>query len=134
YVVFFHIWQATTMGAEPGLGLRIGLGWAVGGGPAVVVFIVLSGFLLNLPLARTGELDGGLGGFWRRRAWRILPAYWVALGLSAIFVTRIAPHLFADPRMYAHHMWSENPSWGLLTHLCLVHNLWADSFLAFNGP
>lgn len=33
YVVFFHIWQATTMGAEPGLGLRIGLGWAVGGGP-----------------------------------------------------------------------------------------------------
>jgi len=51
---------------------------------AVPVFIVLSGFVLMLPVARRadGALAGGAAGFLRRRARRILPPYYAALALS----------------------------------------------------
>jgi len=49
---------------------------------AVVVFIVLSGFCLAAGPARAGWRLGGIREFARRRAWRILPAYWAALAFS----------------------------------------------------
>jgi peptidoglycan/LPS O-acetylase OafA/YrhL len=49
---------------------------------AVVVFIVLSGFSLALSPARHGWRLDGVSRFARRRARRILPAYWAALALS----------------------------------------------------
>ena len=61
---------------------------------AVVAFIVLSGYCLMLPVLRAG--DGRPRGSWRsfftRRAWRILPPYWLAmlvtLGLIATALGR----------------------------------------------
>ncbi len=55
-----------------------------GGGihPGVIVFIVLSGFCIHLPQARSAKVLEETG-FWKfyaiRRAVRILPIYWVAL-------------------------------------------------------
>lgn len=57
-------------------------GWFIYGRFAVVVFIVLSGFSLALSPARNGWRLDGLSQFARRRARRILPAYWAALALS----------------------------------------------------
>src|SRR3954467_12743535 len=53
--------------------------WFIYGRFAVVVFIVLSGFSLALSPARHGWRLDGLARFARRRARRILPAYWAAL-------------------------------------------------------
>ncbi|MBU2664907.1 acyltransferase [Actinoplanes bogorensis] len=60
------------------------LGWLIHGRLAVVVFITLSGFSLALAPARNGWLV-----YARRRARRILPAYWAALALS--FLIAAAP-------------------------------------------
>ena len=49
---------------------------------AVVVFIVLSGFCLAAGPALAGWRLDGIREFARRRAWRILPAYWAALAFS----------------------------------------------------
>jgi peptidoglycan/LPS O-acetylase OafA/YrhL len=57
-------------------------GWFIYGRFAVVVFIVLSGFSLALSPARHGWRLDGISGFARRRARRILPAYWAALAFS----------------------------------------------------
>src|SRR6478752_4047701 len=59
-------------------------GWFIYGRFAVVVFIVLSGFSLALSPARRGWRLDGISRFARRRAWRILPAYWAALAFSLV--------------------------------------------------
>lgn len=53
---------------------------------AVVVFIVLSGFCLAAGPAGRGWQMSSVAEFARRRAWRILPAYWAALAFS-MFMT-----------------------------------------------
>ena len=58
---------------------------------AVVVFIVLSGFSLALAPARHGWRLDGIGRFARRRAARIVPAYWAALAFSLAVAWLILP-------------------------------------------
>lgn len=54
---------------------------------AVDLFIVLSGFCLMIPVVREGgTLKGGVLRFFKRRAWRILPAYYFAVGLSLLLI------------------------------------------------
>jgi peptidoglycan/LPS O-acetylase OafA/YrhL len=48
------------------------------------MFIVLSGFSLGLTPARSGWKLKSVGTYAHRRAWRILPPYWAALGFSLI--------------------------------------------------
>jgi peptidoglycan/LPS O-acetylase OafA/YrhL len=60
----------------------------VAGGEAVIVFFVISGFLLYRPFAAARAAGGSrpsTGRYARRRALRILPGYWTALTLLAIF-------------------------------------------------
>lgn len=57
---------------------------------AVSVFIVLSGFCLCLPVADAGgQIEGGVLHFFRRRARRILPPYYAALGLSLALIASV---------------------------------------------
>lgn len=57
---------------------------------AVALFIVLSGFCLMLPVVRReGVLQGGAWQFFKRRARRILPPYYFALGLSLLMIWTI---------------------------------------------
>jgi peptidoglycan/LPS O-acetylase OafA/YrhL len=93
---------------------------------AVAVFIVLSGYLLMLPVARRADrrIPGGTGGYLRRRARRILPTYYAALALSAGL-------LLAFP-------WLLRPgdlTWGsILWHAALLHNLSPRWVQSINGP
>jgi peptidoglycan/LPS O-acetylase OafA/YrhL len=84
FVVFHHMWLAVW----PGFPSDNGPWWLGGllyGHLAVAVFIVVSGVSLALvPLSEGTRLRGGMRHFVRRRAWRILPAYWVALIFSTI--------------------------------------------------
>jgi peptidoglycan/LPS O-acetylase OafA/YrhL len=60
----------------------------VAGGEAVIVFFVISGFLLYRPYVSahtTGRPRPATARYARRRALRILPAYWTALTVLAIF-------------------------------------------------
>lgn len=86
YVVIFHIgfevWGR--YGAPTGVVRLLALPFA-SGHLAVSVFIVLSGFSLMLPVARKGyHLPWGAWGFYWRRARRILPPYYFAIGLSLL--------------------------------------------------
>jgi peptidoglycan/LPS O-acetylase OafA/YrhL len=61
---------------------------AVAGGQAPMLFFAISGFLLYRPWVaarHAGRRGPGTGRFLRRRALRILPAYWVVLTLLAIY-------------------------------------------------
>jgi len=48
-----------------------------------VFFLALSGFSLALAPARNRWRTGSVAQFAGRRAWRILPPYWAALGVEA---------------------------------------------------
>jgi peptidoglycan/LPS O-acetylase OafA/YrhL len=84
FVVLHHMWLT----AWPDFPTDTGpwwLGWLLYGHMAVAIFIVVSGFSLALiPMRNGGRLSGGVRRFLRRRAWRILPAYWAALILSVL--------------------------------------------------
>lgn len=84
YVVFHHLIAdgIPTLLAPPSYLIFLRFGHE-----AVVFFIVLSGFVLTLPLVNLAEkkFPDGLVGFIKRRARRILPAYFVALLFLPIF-------------------------------------------------
>jgi peptidoglycan/LPS O-acetylase OafA/YrhL len=86
---------------------------------AVSIFIVLSGYSLGLPVGRSPErqLSGGFLGYLRRRARRILPAYYAATAISAGVVFLIA-------RAKEGPSSSELSGGSIATHLLLIHNLW----------
>ena len=98
FVVLHHMWLAMWPGYPQNLGPSW-LGWLLYGHLAVAVFIVVSGFSLALaPLRHGGTLQGGLGRFIRRRAWRILPPYWAALVLSVVVMAAaVDPATFDGP-------------------------------------
>ena len=95
---------ATRLGHLPGLdgirGVAVlsvllfhgGVSWAPGGFLGVDVFFVLSGFLITSLLieewGRTGAV--GLGGFWVRRARRLLPGLLVLVAGAAVYAWLIA--------------------------------------------
>jgi peptidoglycan/LPS O-acetylase OafA/YrhL len=86
YVVLYHIF----LRAWPGYGYPGASHapfWAVWfsyGRAAVAIFIVLSGFSLGLGPARSGWRLKSIATYAHRRAWRILPPYWAALGFSLV--------------------------------------------------
>ena len=84
FVVLHHIWL-TSWPTFPTVTGPWWLGWLLYGHMAVAVFIVVSGFSLALaPMHNGVRLSGGVRRFLRRRAWRIIPAYWAALILSVL--------------------------------------------------
>lgn len=62
----------------------------VAGHLSVTVFIVISGFCLALPVIdQGGTLRGGLAGFLKRRARRILPPYYAAVVLCLLLIATV---------------------------------------------
>lgn len=104
------------------------------GSSAVPIFIVLSGYCLMLPLAQrnTQSIPGGAAGYIRRRAWRILPSYYVMLFLTLGLIALI-PALQVQ----------QNTDWdvklpvtvgAIISHLLLVHNFNPDWIYKIVGP
>lgn len=90
YVVLNHVFERTFPG-YPADHAPFWAAWLIYGRFAVVVFIVLSGFSLGLAPARHGWRLDSIAAFARRRARRILPAYWAALVFSLAIAWLIAP-------------------------------------------
>jgi peptidoglycan/LPS O-acetylase OafA/YrhL len=90
YVVFNHVFLRAFPG-YPNDNAPFWAGWFIYGRFAVLVFIVLSGFSLALSPARTGWRLDGIATYARRRARRILPAYWAALVFSLAVAWLIVP-------------------------------------------
>ena len=119
YVVLHHIY----LGLFPGFPVNpgpFGLGWLMYGQLAVVVFIVVSGFSLGLGPAQNGDrLKGGAAGFFRRRAWRILPPYWAALLFSMAV---------------SHFFLAELPGHEVNVRSLVVHGLLVHDIVPSNSP
>jgi peptidoglycan/LPS O-acetylase OafA/YrhL len=64
---------------------------------SVVFFLTLSGFSLALGPAADRWRLGGAGRFLRRRAWRILPAYWAALAFSLLIAYHVPASHKGEP-------------------------------------
>jgi peptidoglycan/LPS O-acetylase OafA/YrhL len=123
YVLFFHVFadgneKLTKDGYFLNL-LRFGH-------EAVVVFIVLSGFVLTLPLIRSMNLEfkGGLRKFIFRRARRILPGYYAALLMFPVylFIVEIFKGLSGDVTDWR-RIQELFFSGDMLSHLFLAHNI-----------
>jgi peptidoglycan/LPS O-acetylase OafA/YrhL len=121
--VWYEIWPAVPepygYGTRPD-GLTAWLtGWLYYGHFGVVVFIVLSGFCLMLPVIdNDGRMRGGVIGFLKRRAWRILPPYYLALGLCLLLIWLLIGEKTGS-------QWDISipvTATGLVSHLLLFHD------------
>jgi peptidoglycan/LPS O-acetylase OafA/YrhL len=90
YVLVHHCWLFSFHGYPRDTG-PLWLGWLLYGHLGVVFFIVLSGFSLGIAPARHGWRLGGVARYARRRAQRILPAYWAALAFSLVVAWAVIP-------------------------------------------
>jgi peptidoglycan/LPS O-acetylase OafA/YrhL len=124
YVVFYHVYHPLAHYGPLQFPVNLLISWAAAGRYAVAVFIVLSGFVLMLPVTRssTGELKGGVRGFLMRRARRILPPYFAALIASVVAVAAVEP-LLRDPALYGFSLLPVFDTGSLFSHFVLLHNL-----------
>jgi peptidoglycan/LPS O-acetylase OafA/YrhL len=83
FVVLNHIFDRAWPG-YPANPAPFWAAWMTYGRGAVVIFIALSGFSLGLGPARSGWRFKSIATYAHRRAWRILPPYWAALGFSLV--------------------------------------------------
>lgn len=88
YVMLFHAWLLSFKHFPHNTGPAY-LTWAMYGRLSVVFFLALSGFSLALGPAADQWRLGGVARFLRRRAWRILPAYWAALLFSLVIAYQV---------------------------------------------
>ena len=92
------------------------------GQAAVGLFIVLSGFSLMIPVTRSGGvLRGGAWKFFGRRAKRIVPPYYAAVGLSLLFIHFLIGHKTGTQWDFALPV-TRADVW---THLLLVQDLFS---------
>jgi peptidoglycan/LPS O-acetylase OafA/YrhL len=83
FVVLNHIFDRAWPG-YPAHHAPFWAAWMTYGRFAVLMFIALSGFSLGLGPARSGWRFKSTTTYAYRRAWRILPPYWAALGFSLV--------------------------------------------------
>ncbi len=87
---------------------------------SVDVFIVLSGFCLMLPVVRgDGTLGTSDAAFFRRRAWRIIPTYYLAL----LFSYALGAFLISQKTGNLYDLSLPVTGKSILPHLLMVHDL-----------
>lgn len=123
YVMLFHL------GAPAGLpaGLALAWGWTHFGRSAVGVFIVLSGYSLMLPVARSadGRLRGGFGDYIKRRSLRILPPYYAAMAIIIALLLG-AKHFGNSIGSLSHNVHADDlTARNIVSHVFLLQN-WVD--------
>ena len=95
----------------------------------VTLFIILSGYCLAMPLLKGGALRGGTLGFLKRRAIRILPPYYAAVGISLVI------SLLAGGGWIPMTGFIPVTAAGVASHLLLVNNIWGNtSHTVFGDP
>lgn len=133
YVLLFHA-ATVTVEQEPSHTVKLLQGVLAEGRLAVVFFIVLSGYSLMLPIARSGtnQLLGGFFDYIRRRARRILPPYYAALFVSIALI--VVYNVLASRLGLGKPVDSALDTGSVVSHLLLVHNLTFDWAFRINGP
>jgi peptidoglycan/LPS O-acetylase OafA/YrhL len=127
YIVLHHAFQGSELASQQG---RFWYYLFAHGHAMVTVFIAISGFCLMLPVARNGTtLRGGAGVFFKKRAHRILPPYYVALVLSILIEVMIYPS-----SMRIAHLREPSTIVGIWSHLLMIHNWFAVGVFGFDGP
>lgn len=118
YVLCYHFLAFNPVGL--GASVRRFTGLFQYGHAAVGFFIVLSGYSLMLPVVASaaGTVRGGLTGYLKRRARRILPPYYAALLLSIVAVA-LAARL--DPTGSGSTLGQDLSFASVGSHLLLVH-------------
>lgn len=122
-VACFHIWQQSWL--DPGfrvLGLRVDLQRIIRRGyMGVDLMLLLSGFLLYLPVARAarrGEPMPSVRDFYARRLRRIVPSYLAAILIALGFTFVYGPDWGSAPRAL-----------DLLAHLTFTHTFWRGTYI-----
>ena len=96
---------------------------------AVCFFIVLSGYCLMLPVLRNDfKLPRGVVSFIKRRAWRILPPYYLALAFSLLLIGLFISRPTGSQWDVSLPVTPAN----IITHLLLIHNFVPDDFYKIN--
>lgn len=129
YVMASHV-VLTIWPKEDLHGAAIALGGAfLFGHQAVSVFIVLSGFSLTLPVARNGfRLPHGVWGFYWRRARRIAPPYYFAMGFALLLIWLV----IGQPTATLWRLSLPVTSQAIVTHLLLIQDLSQSSRASIN--
>jgi peptidoglycan/LPS O-acetylase OafA/YrhL len=108
---------------------------------SVVIFIVLSGYVLMASVVRSpnGYVPGGLLGYIKRRSRRILPPYYAAL----FFCVLLALTIFMLEK-FTSFQWNEIAGQGpffpyfsfsdFCYHLLVIHNLSSETYMSINPP
>lgn len=136
YVVLFHAVLGFRSGPEAAYMKAIVRIFSFGH-EAVAVFIVLSGYCLTLSATKRGTraLSVHFGSFIQRRAHRILPPYYAALGTSMALIA-LVPALGDETP--THTIWDDShPAFSassVLSHILLVHNWFPETVHTINGP
>ena len=129
YVVLHHDFRASWYNS----GANVPPFWnhAFSRGHAMVtIFIAISGFCLMLPVSRNGlTLRGGWRVFFKKRARRILPPYYAALGLSLLAMV-----LSQARGVRMAYLFEPFTFFSIWTHLLLIHNLFSEVTFSLNGP
>ena len=127
YVVVFHLllnarprarWTTVQFLMEP----------FMHGYVAVAVFLVLSGFLLSMPVVLLrGSLPGGLEGFLWRRSLRILPPYYAAYFLHMLFfvaMSRLMPAVGLEiDEVVGQQLATGYQPLNVVAHVLMIHNV-----------
>jgi peptidoglycan/LPS O-acetylase OafA/YrhL len=139
YVVLVHV--------EPGIEDQLPTHWFVFvramkyGAFSVISFIVLSGYVLMLPVARSenGQLQGSLINYIKRRSRRILPPYYICL-----FICLLIGAVVFLLEKFTSFQWNEVAGLGsfspkfnvidVVTHLLLIHNFSEQTYATINSP
>lgn len=93
------------------------------GAHGVDVFVVLSGFVLMLPLVAEGR-SLNVAQFYGRRLWRILPAYWTALAFAAVLAIGPTWHLVVAQRATV---------WDVVVHALGLQTIFVSTLGSING-
>jgi peptidoglycan/LPS O-acetylase OafA/YrhL len=96
----------------------------VTGHMSVTVFIAISGFCLSLPVSKNGsQLRGGAIDFFRRRARRILPAYYGSVAMCLVLIWTV----IGKPTGTLWDFPLRVDRTAIVSHLCLAQDLFATS-------
>jgi len=125
WVVLFHVHlvSGASFPQVPFLDLFWTSGWT-----GVSLFLVLSGFCLYVPFAGGRQHRFKTVEFLRRRAWRLLPAYYLSLAFVVPLHLAFAKLLGGSSALTA-----TQTLWHALAHATMTHIFFPDTFYSLNG-
>ena len=135
YVLFHHAYFQVVLDTHSAPLAAPYLSFLAYGPTAVIVFIVLSGFCLMLPVVNSndGRPRGGWQEYFIRRAIRIVPPYWCALALVLLFICMIPALQHSQGRAWDTAVPALLPG-PILAHILLLQDFQAPYFVRIDPP